>query len=56
MEDNKDFDYKAAYEREKLKSADLAERIAELEDKNQDLEFKINRIKKSCKLEFLKYA
>ncbi len=45
MEDNKDFDYKAAYEREKLKSADLAERIAELEDKNQDLEFKINRIK-----------
>ncbi len=38
-------DYKAAYEREKLKTADLAGRIAELEDKNQDLEFKLNRIK-----------
>jgi GT2 family glycosyltransferase len=38
-------DYKAAYEREKLKSADLAERIAELEDKNQELQFKLDRIK-----------
>ncbi len=38
-------DYKAAYEREKLKAADLAGRIAELEDKNQELEFKLNRIK-----------
>ena len=38
-------DYKAAYEREKLKTADLAEKIAELEDKNQELEFKLNRIK-----------
>ena len=28
-----DMDYKSAYEREKLKSADLAGRIAELEDK-----------------------
>ena len=43
MPDNKD--YKAAYEREKLKSADLAERIAELEDKNQELQFKLDRIK-----------
>ncbi len=43
MSDNKD--YKAAYEREKLKSADLAERIAELEDKNQELQFKLDRIK-----------
>ena len=40
-----DKDYKAAYEREKLKSADLAERIAELEDKNQELQFKLDRIK-----------
>ena len=40
-----EMDYRAAYEREKLKSADLAGRIAELEDKNQELEFKLNRIK-----------
>lgn len=40
-----EMDYKAAYEREKLKSADLAERIAELEDKNQELQFKLDRIK-----------
>ncbi len=39
------FDYKSAYEREKLKSADLAGRIAELEDKNQELQFKLDRIK-----------
>ena len=37
----KDFDFKAAYEKEKLKSADLASRIAELEDKNSELEFKL---------------
>lgn len=43
MSDN--IDFKAAYEREKLKTADLAGRIAELEDKNQELEFKLNRIK-----------
>ena len=42
---SEDKDYKAAYEREKLKSADLAERIAELEDKNQELQFKLDRIK-----------
>lgn len=42
---SEEFDFKAAYEREKLKSADLAEKIAELEDKNQELEFKLNRIK-----------
>ena len=40
-----DKDFKAAYEREKLKSADLAQRIAELEDKNQELQFKLDRIK-----------
>ncbi len=44
MTDNS-FDYKSAYEREKLKTADLAGRIAELEDKNQELEFKLGRIK-----------
>ena len=44
-DNNNELDYKAAYEREKLKTADLAGRIAELEDKNQDLEFKLNRIK-----------
>ncbi|WP_034466572.1 glycosyltransferase family 2 protein [Butyrivibrio proteoclasticus] len=38
-------DYKAAYEREKLKTADLAEKVAVLENKNQELEFKLNRIK-----------
>ena len=43
MEDNKD--YKAAYEREKLKSADLAEKVADLEDKNLELQFKLDRIK-----------
>ncbi len=43
MDDNKD--YKAAYEREKLKSADLAEKVADLEDKNQELQFKLDRIK-----------
>jgi len=42
---SEELDYKAAYEREKLKTADLAGRIAELEDKNQELEFKLNRIK-----------
>lgn len=45
MADNTEFDYKTAYEKEKLKSADLAQRIADLEDKNQELEFKLNRIK-----------
>ncbi len=38
-------DYKAAYEKEKLKSADLAGKVAELEDKNQELQFKLDRIK-----------
>ncbi len=42
---SEELDYKAAYEKEKLKTADLAGRIAELEDKNQELEFKLNRIK-----------
>ncbi|WP_026498265.1 glycosyltransferase family 2 protein [Butyrivibrio sp. WCD2001] len=45
MTENTDFDFKTAYEKEKLKSADLAQRVADLEDKNQELEFKLNRIK-----------
>ena len=46
MSDNSnEFDYKSAYEREKLKSAELAERVAELEDKNQEVQFKLDRIK-----------
>ncbi|MCR5657478.1 MAG: glycosyltransferase family 2 protein [Butyrivibrio sp.] len=44
MTDNK-FDYKSAYEKEKLKSAALAQKVADLEDKNQELDFKLNRIK-----------
>ena len=41
----KEINYKEAYEREHLKSAELAARIAELEEKNDLLEFKLNRIK-----------
>lgn len=38
-------DYKDAYENEHLKNADLASRIAELEEKNEELEWKLGRIK-----------
>ena len=38
-------DYKAAYEQEHLKNADLAARIAELEGKNEELEWMLGRIK-----------
>ncbi len=38
-------DYREAYEREHLKSAELAGRIADLEDQNKELELKLNRIK-----------
>lgn len=38
-------DYREAYEQEHLKCADLAGRIADLEAKNEELEWKINRIK-----------
>lgn len=38
-------DYKEAYEKEHIKTADLAERIAVLEAQNEDLRFKLNRIK-----------
>lgn len=40
-------DYKKAYEKEHLKNAELASRIAELEFKNEELEFKLGRIKKN---------
>lgn len=38
-------DYKEAYEKEHLKNADLAARIADLESKNDELTWKLNRIK-----------
>ncbi len=38
-------DYRAAYEKEHLQNADLAGRIADLEAKNAELAFKLNRIK-----------
>ncbi|MCD7863970.1 MAG: glycosyltransferase family 2 protein [Lachnospiraceae bacterium] len=44
---NTEIDYKEAYEKEHLKNAALAERVAELEDVNGDLQFKIDRIKKN---------
>lgn len=40
-----EIDYKEAYEKEHLKNAALAERVAELEDNNSDLQYKIDRIK-----------
>ncbi|MCR5255575.1 MAG: glycosyltransferase family 2 protein [Acetatifactor sp.] len=38
-------DYKEAYEKEHLKSADLASRVADLEAKNEELNWKLDRIK-----------
>ena len=40
-------DYREAYEQEHLKCADLAGRVADLEAKNEELEWKLNRIKKN---------
>ncbi len=40
-----EMDYKEAYEQEHLKCAELASRIAELEAKNDELEWKLGRIK-----------
>lgn len=40
-----EMEYKEAYEQEHLKCADLAARIAELEAKNEELEWKLGRIK-----------
>ena len=42
-----DMDYKELYEQEHIKCADLAGRIADLEGKNEELEWKLNRIKKN---------
>lgn len=44
-EKSKETDYRAAYEREHLLNADLAGRIADLEAKCAELDFKLNRIK-----------
>ena len=38
-------DYQEAYEKEHIKAADLACRVAELEEKNEELQFKLDRIK-----------
>lgn len=38
-------DYKEAYEKEHIKTADLAERVALLEARNEELAFKLNRIR-----------
>jgi len=38
-------DFREAYEKEHIKTADLAERVAVLEAKNEELTFKLNRIK-----------
>jgi len=40
-----DKEYREAYEREHLKNADLAARIADLEAKNEELEWKLGRLK-----------
>lgn len=40
-------DYREAYEQEHLKCADLAARVADLESKCEELEWKLNRIKKN---------
>lgn len=43
----KEEDYREAYQQEHLKCADLAARVADLEAKNEELEWKLNRIKKN---------
>lgn len=40
-----DMDYRKAYEKEHLRNADLAGRVADLEARCDDLAFKLNRIK-----------
>lgn len=40
-----DLEYREAYEQEHLKCAELASRVADLESKNEELEWKLNRIK-----------
>lgn len=43
-----DMDYKELYEKEHIKCADLAGRIADLEEKNEELEWKLGRIKNNA--------
>ncbi len=43
----KETDFREAYEKEHLKCAELAGRIADLEAKNEELEWKLDRIKKN---------
>lgn len=45
QEETKVIDYQKAYEKEHIKTADLACRIAELEEKNEELLFKLDRIR-----------
>lgn len=45
MDGGMSMDYKEVYEKEHIKCAELAERIAQLEEKNEELEFKLGRIK-----------
>ena len=45
QEETKVIDYRKAYENEHIKTADLACRVAELEEKNEELQFKLDRIK-----------
>ena len=47
MDESRDtsLNYREAYEKEHIKTADLAERVAVLEAKNEELTFKLNRIK-----------
>lgn len=40
-------DYKEAYEKERIKSAELAGRVADLEAENDELQFKLDRIRKN---------
>lgn len=45
QEETKVIDYQKAYEKEHIKTADLACRVAELEEKNEELLFKLDRIR-----------
>ncbi|MDE7287394.1 MAG: hypothetical protein K2N55_11220, partial [Lachnospiraceae bacterium] len=42
-----EIDYREEYEKEHLRNADLAGRVADLEAKCDDLAFKLNRIKEN---------
>ncbi|MCM1134623.1 MAG: glycosyltransferase family 2 protein [Clostridium sp.] len=45
IEEGKEINYRDAYEKEHLRNADLAGRVADLEAKCDDLNYKLNRIK-----------